>query len=146
MNNGTDSNLTIPFIRVSFDISGKNVDPEALTKLTKITPDNTQAPNDPDEISSWSVLSDHRVESNDINQHIAYLLSILLPHKDALLKAAIDGSIGFAILLCYGGKLSGNFTTVANTLSAESINGINKFNASVGFDVILEFENIAGDH
>jgi hypothetical protein len=45
----------------------------------------------------WLIRSNGRVASGDVNEHLRYLLSILLPHREAIISAARGGVASFSV-------------------------------------------------
>src|SRR5262245_7020444 len=87
-------------VQVGFVISGKSLDFENVTDALGIEPDVFARRGDPKLLKGktigsyaegfWRIDSTKKVQSKDINDHLNCLLSILLPHKDVILKLSQD--------------------------------------------------------
>jgi Domain of unknown function (DUF4279) len=87
-------------VAVSFQLSSPALDPDEVTRAIGVSPDLLSVP--PSTHGFWSVSSQGKVEgeleAKDINEHIRYLLGILLPHRDAILTFAKGGETYFDVL------------------------------------------------
>src|SRR5262249_51603934 len=99
-------------VAVGFIISGKNLTPQEITNALGLQPDHSAACGDerrnlegallaPHDNGFWRLDTDDKVKSKDINDHFRYLLSILLPHRDAILKLSKEEDI---YLIYYGNQ------------------------------------------
>src|ERR1700742_1371906 len=96
-------------VEVNFIISGEWLIPAQVTEATGIQPDYSGNRGDERQNGLGHVMGTHsegfwvlsiegKVESKDINDHLRYLLSRLLPHRKAIRKLAEKGPTYFGAL------------------------------------------------
>src|ERR1041385_4178427 len=82
-------------VQVSFFLSALELDPEVISQMTGLNPDKKEKRAaerknykgeviTPHQEGFWMISSEGKVESKDINDHIGYLLALLLPHQSTL--------------------------------------------------------------
>jgi hypothetical protein len=80
-------------VAVSFHLSSPTLNPQDVTSALGINPELVSVP--PSTHGFWSVTSQDKVQgfvpSKDINEHFRYLLRILLPNRETILRFAKDG-------------------------------------------------------
>jgi hypothetical protein len=83
----------------------------------------------------WSVSSQGRVEAGlaakDVNEHLRYLLRVLLPAREAILKFAHGGETYFDVLW----ESSYLYAGTGPEIAGDCIAGIYQLNAGLGFDI-----------
>lgn len=90
MNENKDlKNLAYPYVKFIF--KGESVDPDLITETLGILPDRRFRKGDPygkkgrtRPIGLWSISSSDRVESNNLEQHIVWILEKLEPVQEKL--------------------------------------------------------------
>ena len=139
------SDLHLSHIRkvaVGFIISGKNLTPQEITNALGLQPDHSAARGDerrnlegallaPHDNGFWRLDTDDKVNSKDINDHFRYLLSILLPHRDAILKLSQEGDIYFDILW----QSTYIYAGTGPIIDRDCLQGVSQLQASMGFDI-----------
>lgn len=132
-------------VGAAFVISSKTLDPSVLTLHTQIQPTLSARNGDeardykrhvlstPHDEGFWRVSSNEKVFSKDVNDHCIYLLDLLLPHEDIILRTLRDvvGEACFDILW----ESSYLYAGTGPVLSKEVIDGVSRLNASIGFDI-----------
>src|SRR5260370_35473087 len=87
-------------VAVSFHLSSPTLKPEDVTSALGVNPELVSVP--PSTNGFWSVSSQNKIQgslpSKDINEHFRYLLRILLPNREAILRFAKDGETYFDVL------------------------------------------------
>ena len=120
-------------VAVSFQLSSPALDPDEVTRALGVSPDLLSVA--PSTHGFWSLSSQGRVEgeleAKDINEHIRYLLRILLPHRNAILTFANGGETYFDLLWESSYLYAGTGPVVAS----DCIAGICHLNAGLGFDI-----------
>jgi len=139
------SDLHVSHIRkveVGFIISGKNLNPQEITNALGIQPDHSAACGDerrnlkgallaPHDEGFWRLDTCAKVQSKDINDHFRYLLSLLLPHQDAILKLSQEGDIYFDILW----QSTYLYAGTGPIIDRDCLQGVSQLQASMGFDI-----------
>jgi hypothetical protein len=120
-------------VGVSFQMSSPTLDPNEVTRALGITPELVSVP-----VSThgfWSLSSQGKVEAGlaakDINEHIRYLLRILLPVREAILKFAQGGETYFDVLW----ESSYLYAGTGPVIAEDCIAGICQLNAGLGLDI-----------
>jgi hypothetical protein len=120
-------------VAVSFQLSSPALDPDEVTRALGVSTDLVSVP--PSTHGFWSLSSQGKVEgeleSKDINEHIRYLLVILLPHRDAILMFAKCGETYFDVLW----ESSYLYAGTGPVIASDCIAGICQLNAGLGFDI-----------
>ena len=87
-------------VAVSFNLSSPTLDPEEVTRVLNISPELVSIP--PSTGGFWSLSSQGKIEgaleAKDINEHLRYLLSMLLPCEETILEFAKGGETYFDVL------------------------------------------------
>jgi hypothetical protein len=139
------SDLHLSHIRkvaVGFIISGKNLNPQEITNALGLQPDLSATRGDeqrnlkgallaPYDAGFWRLDTKAKVQSKDINDHFRYLLSILLPHRDAILNLSQEGDIYFDVLW----QSTYLYAGTGPIIDRDSLQGISQLQASMGFDI-----------
>ncbi|HND49781.1 MAG TPA: DUF4279 domain-containing protein [Anaerolineales bacterium] len=128
-------------VQVGFIISGENLNPEKISDALGIESDVSANRGDPKIVYGktiglykkgfWRVHTKGKVESKDINDHLNFLLAILLPRTDAILELAENGETYFDVLW----ESTYLYAGTGPLISKECLSGIGKLNASMGFDI-----------
>jgi len=129
-------------VEVGFIISGKNLNPQEITNALGIQPDHSAACGDERRNLKGALLASHdagfwrldtsaKVQSKDINDHFRYLLSLLLPHRDAILKLSQEGDIYFDILW----QSTYLYAGTGPIIDRDCLQGVSQLQASMGFDI-----------
>jgi len=129
-------------VEVGFIISGKNLNPQEITNALGIQPDHSAACGDERRNLKGALLASHdagfwrldtsaKVQSKDINDHFRYLLSLLLPHRDAILKLSQGGDIYFDILW----QSTYLYAGTGPIIDRDCLQGVSQLQASMGFDI-----------
>ncbi|ADG69870.1 hypothetical protein Plim_4059 [Planctopirus limnophila DSM 3776] len=79
----------------------------------------------------WLLSSKSRVATKDVNEHLRFLLGVLLPHREVIIKAATGGDTVFTV------HWSGQAYPYASgpALAVDCVAGIAKLNAELVFTV-----------
>src|SRR5262249_10484307 len=139
------SDLHLSHIRkvaVGFIIFGKKLNPQKKKKTLGLQTDHFAARGDerrklegallaPHDAGFWRLDTDDKVNSKDINDHFRYLLSILLPHRDAILKLSQEGDIYFDILW----QSTYLYAGTGPIIDRDCLQGVSQLQASMGFDI-----------
>jgi hypothetical protein len=127
-------------VRVGFIISGENLDHQKVTNALGLKPDLCANRGDTKIIGKavsvhsegfWRIDTQGKVNSKDINDHLNFLLSILLPHKDIILEMAQNGETFFDVLW----KSTYLYAGTGPLIDRECLSGIGQLNAGMGFDI-----------
>lgn len=131
-------------VQASFFLSAPGLDPVRITKATGLIPDRIAKRGEerrnyagdlmePHEQGFWMMSSDGKVNSKDINDHIGYLLELLLPHQDLFRKVVdeMNGETFFDVLWTSNYLYAGT----GPVISVDSIRGMSDLRASIGFDI-----------
>jgi len=127
-------------VAVSFHLSSPKLNPQDVTSALGIEPELVSVP--PSSDGFWSVSSRDRIAgllpSKDINEHFRYLLRILLPHRETILRFVNGGETYFDVLW----ESSYLYAGTGPVLDADCIAGVSQLNAGLGFDI---YQIDAGD-
>jgi hypothetical protein len=134
-------------VKVEFWLSGSALDPAAVSQVVGTPGDAVARAGDPRmaknglalppyEEGVWRLSSRQRIQVTgrawkDVNEHFRCLLQILLPHRDALIAIARNGSAFFEVLW----ESSYLYAGTGPVLEADCIRGIAELGAGLGFDI-----------
>jgi hypothetical protein len=129
-------------VGVGYVLSGSNLDPGRITQLVGIEPTHSAARGDErvnargtvigtEQVGYWRLDSSASVSSKDVNDHIRYLLSCLLPYRESLANYARVGEAYFDVLW----ESSYLHAGTGPVLDAVCVRGIAQLCAGVGFDI-----------
>jgi len=138
-------------VEASFWISGQNLIPEQVTEAVGIQPDFSGNKGDEKRNklgkvmgthseSFWVLSTEGKVKSKDINDHLRYLLSQLLPHREAILKIADNGETYFDILW----QSTYLYAGTGPVIERDCLQGAAQLGAKMGFD-IYQIDEKEGD-
>lgn len=131
-------------VGVSFYLSAPDLDPAQVTAKLGVSPDSMAKRGDerrnhagqvisPHKKGYWRISTKGKLTSKDINEHFSFLLSVLLPHQEALLRliweltAEMDFDVLWESNYLYAGS--------GPILSRETVKGVSQLEASIGFDI-----------
>lgn len=129
-------------VAVSFVLSSEYLKPNWVTEELGVEPDSSAQKGD---IKNnflgqkvgfhnegyWRSTTKGKLESKDINVHFAFLLDILLPKTDVIIKFSFGGETFFDVLW----ESSYLYAGTGPVLSAKNILGISFLKAGLGFDI-----------
>ncbi len=133
-------------VGVDFFVASPSLNPSEVTAALGIQPDDFASRGDerrnygggllsPHEQGFWLLTSKGKVqgelESKDIDEHLMFLLKLLLPHKEVILKFAEGGETSFSVLW----ESSYLYAGTGPVISRECIAGIAQLGADIGFDI-----------
>ena len=129
-------------VRVGFSISGQSLIPERVTEAIGIQPDHSAHRGDAKRNyhgqiigthseSYWVLSTENKVESKDINDHLRYLLSRLLPYRETLLEIAEGGETYFDVLW----KSTYLYAGTGPVIEPDCLRGVAQLEAGMGFDI-----------
>ena len=128
-------------VQVAFVISGKNLDHKKVSTILGLQPDVSANKGDPKILYSkmigahsegiWGINTKDKVDSKDINDHLNFLLDILLPHKDTILELAQDGETYFDVLW----ESTYLYAGTGPLIDKKCLYGIGQLDAGMGFDI-----------
>ena len=129
-------------VEVGFVISGVNIDPRAITHALGLQPDLSAARGDerrnfkgtllpPHDEGFWRLDTSGKVQSKDINDHFRYLLSLLLPRQESILKLSQDGETNFDILW----QSTYLYAGTGPVIDWDCLQGVSQLHAGMGFDI-----------
>jgi len=128
-------------VQIGFIISGENLDPKKVSAILGIESDMSANRGDPKILYGktiglhkegfWRIHTEEKVVSKDINDHLNFLLAILLPHKDTILELAQDGETYFDVLW----ESTYLYAGTGPVIDKECLYGIGQLNAGMGFDI-----------
>ena len=129
-------------VRGSFSISGQNLIPEQVTEAIGIQPDHSAHRGDEKRNykgqiigthseSFWVLSTEGKVESKDINGHLRYLLLLLLPHREVILKIAESGETHFDVVW----KSTYLYAGTGPVIDRDCLYGVAQLEAGMGFDI-----------
>jgi len=129
-------------VAVAFEPTAPDLDPDDLSRILNVKPDDSAKPGDerrnyagdllaPHQEGWWKLSTEGKVQSKDINAHFNYLLDILLPHKEEILKLIANGETYFNVVW----KSTYLYAGTGPIIERECINGIAALNAEIGFDI-----------
>jgi hypothetical protein len=137
-------------VEVGFIISGKDLIPTDVTKALELQPDHYASKDSAKYNYSGNVIGKHSegfwridtkktVQSKDVNDHFRYLLSLLLPHKEAVVDFAKNGETFFDVLW----QSTYLDTRTGPLIAGDCLQGISQLQAGMGFDIyqITELDN-----
>lgn len=138
-------------VQVSFFLSALDLDPNAISEMTRLNPDKTARRGDerrnykgelvsPHDEGFWMISSEGKVESKDINDHIKFLLALLLPHRKTLSKVIghMKGEAFFDVLWTSNYLYAGT----GPMISHDALQGMSDLGASIGFDIYQDEEDL----
>lgn len=131
-------------VKVDFLLSALELDPATITDWTGLHPDKMAKRGDerrnyngdliaPHDEGFWMISSEGKVNSKDINDHLGFLLRLLLPHRDKLLRVTseMNGEAYFDVLWTSNYLYAGT----GPIISRESLQGMSDLGAGIGFDI-----------
>jgi hypothetical protein len=131
-------------VKVEFCLSAFELEPATITDWTGIQPDKMARRGDerrnykgdllaPHDEGFWAISSAGKVHSKDINDHLNFLLELLLPHRETLLRVIneINGEAYFDVLWTSSYLYAGT----GPIISREALQGMSNLGASIGFDI-----------
>ncbi len=134
-------------VNVAFIISGPKVEPKDLSALFNTLPDRFARKGDErrnakgnviglEEHGWWRIDSTPRlkvtgIHEKNINEHLAVLLSILLPHRARLNELSEGGETYFDVLW----KSTYLYAGTGPLIEAQYLRGIADLKAGIGFDI-----------
>jgi hypothetical protein len=129
-------------VEVNFIISGHTLNSEAVTQTIGIQPDHFGCAGDEkknflgqtigtNSEGFWALSTKNKVVSKDINDHLRYLLSQLLPHREEILKLAQAGKTYFDILW----QSTYLYAGTGPVIEKDCLQGIAELKAGMGFDI-----------
>jgi len=140
-------------VQVSFFLSALELDPELISQMTRLNPDKKAKRGDerknykgevitPHQEGFWMISSEGKVESKDINDHIGYLLALLLPHRSTFsdIVRQMKAETFFDVLWTSNYLYAGT----GPIISHESLQGMSDLGASIGFDIYQEEVEVRG--
>jgi hypothetical protein len=131
---------------VDFYLSSPSLDPSKVTEALGLQPDKSAKRGDERSNYAGNLLSPHeegfwvlsskgkvngKLQSKDINDHIMFLLKLLLPHRENILRFAEGGETSFSVLW----ESSYLYAGTGPDISRECIEGISQLGAGIGFDI-----------
>ena len=133
-------------VGVDFYLSSPSLDPGEVTEALSLQPDKSAKRGDERRNYSGNLLSPHeegfwmlsskgkvngKFQSKDINEHIVFLLKLLLPHRESILRFAEGGETSFSVLW----ESSYLYAGTGPEIFRECIEGISQLGAGIGFDI-----------
>lgn len=133
-------------VEVDFYVGSPSLNPSEVTAALGIQPDRFASRGDecrnygggllsPHEEGFWLLTSRGKVqgelESKDIDEHLMFLLKLLLPHRESILRFAEEGETSFSVLWESSYLNAGT----GPVISHECIAGIAQLGADIGFDI-----------
>jgi len=129
-------------VRVGFILSGPNLDPRLVTDTLCIQPTNSAQRGEvrhnaegvllaPHVEGFWRVDTEGRVSSKDINDHLTYLLALLLPHRKTILMFRRGGEAYFDVLW----ESTYLHAGTGPLINQECLSGVARLGAGMGFDI-----------
>lgn len=133
-------------VEVDFYVSSPSLNPSEVTAALGIQPDEFASRGDerrnyvdgllsPYEEGFWLLSSKDKVQgelkSKDIDEHFMFLLKLLLPHHESILRFAEGGETYFGVLW----ESSYLYAGTGPVISCECIAGIAQLGAYIGFDI-----------
>jgi hypothetical protein len=133
---------TIMSVRVAYSLTGPALIPCEITSGIGITPDFTIEAGAPwlnplgmkigkHEMGMWGISSARRVQSKNINDHLRYLIGVLLPRKRSLCKLAIENESYFDVLW----KSSYLNAGAGLRIETDCLQGVAALQAGLRFDI-----------
>lgn len=134
----------IGLVKADYTLTAPNLDPDEITRILSIEPGYSCRRGDPrlnnrgepmggeEKEGGWQIDSGS-VESKDINAHINSLLAKLLPHEDAIANIVknLNAKSYFGVLW----ESSYLYAGTGPMLEMQTIEGIARLHASIGFDI-----------
>ena len=131
-------------VAVSFYVSAPDLNPERVTAAIGLQPHSTAKKGDersnyagqvisPHKKGHWKISTKGKLTSKDVNEHFSYLLGVLLPHKQTLVKLIheLNGESDFDVLW----ESNYLYAGTGPLLSRETITGVGQLEAAIGFDI-----------
>jgi hypothetical protein len=139
-------------VAVRFTVSAPDLDPDAVTAVTRLLPDSQARRGDerrnwgglllqPEREGRWRLGTRGKLDSKDVRAHFRWLHERLLPHAAALQALAAGGETYFDVLW----KSSYLYAGTGPLLDAESIAGVAALGAWMGFDIYQVNEETEDD-
>ncbi|HYP26437.1 MAG TPA: DUF4279 domain-containing protein [Blastocatellia bacterium] len=129
-------------VEVNFGIFGQGLNPGEVTQAIGIQPDGSGLSGD-DKTNYlgqvigthpegfWILSTESKVKSKDINDHLRYLLTQLLPHRAAVLRFAHGGETYFDIV--WGSTYL--YAGTGPVIERDCLRGVAELEAGMGFDI-----------
>jgi hypothetical protein len=129
-------------VEINFGIFGESLNPKEVTQKIGIQPDYSGLRGD-DKTNNlgrrigthsqgfWILSTENRVQSKDINDHVRYLLTQLLPHREEILKLAEGGETYFDILW----QSTYLYAGTGPEIERDCLQGVVQLEAGMGFDI-----------
>jgi hypothetical protein len=130
-------------VKVTFCLSGPDLDPDAVTARLGLLPDYSQRRGDERrhqrsgvvlgryQKGLWAIGSLPRVDSKDINDHFRWVLERILPHREVILEFARGGESLFDVLW----KSTYLYAGTGPLIDAECLAGVAALGGGMGFDI-----------
>ena len=129
-------------VAVTFSVSARDLDPDAVTAATGLLPDHVARRGDirtnragstidPEPEGWWSLSTRGKLASRDIREHFHYLHERLLPHAAALRAFAESGETFFDVFW----QSTYLYAGTGPLLDAVSLAGVASLGAGMGFDI-----------
>jgi len=133
-------------VGVDFYVASPALNPSEVTAALGIQPDKFASRGDerrnpaggllsPYQEGFWLLSSKGKVqgalEAKDIDEHLMFLLKLLLPHRESILGFAEGGETSFGVLW----ESSYLYAGTGPVISRECIAGIAQLGADIGFDI-----------
>lgn len=130
-------------VAVTFSVSARDLDPDAVTAATRLAADDAArrgdvrlnragVPRRPEPDGWWALETRGKVASKDVREHFRYLHERLLPHAEALRAFAGDGGETFFDVFWQSTYL---YAGTGPLLDPASLTGIAALGAGMGFDI-----------
>jgi len=137
-------------VKVSFFLSALELEPMMITQSTGLHPDKMAKRGEerrnyvghlitPHDEGFWMISSEGKISSKDINEHINFLLKLLLPHRETFLRVIdeMNGETFFDVLWTSNYLYAGT----GPIISRHALRGISDLGASIGFDIYQDEMN-----
>jgi hypothetical protein len=131
-------------VKVDFFVSALALEPAKVTEWIGLQPDKMARCGDerrnykgdlisPHDEGFWMISSKGRVNSKDVNEHIGFLLKVLLPHREKVLHVIneMNGETYFDVLWTSNYLYAGT----GPLISRDALQGMSDLGASMGFDI-----------
>ncbi len=129
-------------VHVDFELMAPDLDPVQVTTTLNVKPTATANRGDerwnlkgkqlqPHDAGWWKLTTADSVNSKDVNEHLRYLLEILLPHCESILSFAKNGKTHFDVLW----ESTYLYAGTGPIINSEHIAGIASLQADIGFDI-----------
>ena len=134
-------------VEVSFFLTARDLDPTEVSESIGLRADKMARRGDPrrnckgEPITPhseglWMITTEGNVTSKDINDHIHFLLELLLPHRNTIceLVARLKAETFFDVLWTSDYLYAGT----GPQISSNALRGMSDLGASIGFDIYEE--------